>query len=171
MAQSRHPTPSLAHPEEALTVLFCLIDDAYALLNSHDAQHYESIKLLSDSEVIALALFQHLRGVQSEPSFFRDIERFLSHLYPGGVGLTPPRSIPEGSLSQPGTLLVIDRGYGDRPLWTGGMRNSPEVWMLRGATISYSSLYCMWLSSAVRGQSVPFAAALGQLTGLGARSL
>ena len=32
MAQPNH-TPRLAEPEEALTVLFCLIDDAYALLN------------------------------------------------------------------------------------------------------------------------------------------
>ena len=32
MAQPQH-TPSLAHLEEALTVLFCLIDDAYAHLN------------------------------------------------------------------------------------------------------------------------------------------
>jgi hypothetical protein len=89
MAQSQHTTPSLAHLEEALTVLFCLIDDAYAILNSHGARRYESIKRLSDSEFIALALFQQLRGVQSEPSFLRDIERFFSHLSPGGVGLHP----------------------------------------------------------------------------------
>src|SRR5215213_3429068 len=56
MAQANH-TPRLAHTEEALTVLFCLIDDAYGLLNPH-ARRYESLKLLSDSEVIALALFQ-----------------------------------------------------------------------------------------------------------------
>src|ERR687886_276961 len=88
MAKHKH-TPSLAHLEEALSVLFCLIDDAYALLNPHGARHYESIKRLSDSEVIALALFQQLRGVESERSFFRDVQRFFSHLFPGVVGLHP----------------------------------------------------------------------------------
>src|SRR5829696_2243274 len=87
MAQANH-TPRLAHTEEALTVLFCLIDDAYGLLNPH-ARRYESLKRLSDSEVIALALFQQLRGVESERSFLRDTERFFSHLFPGVVGLYP----------------------------------------------------------------------------------
>src|SRR5215203_7154977 len=62
MAQHQH-THSLAYLEEALTVLFCLVDDAYTLLNPR-ARRYESIKRLSDSEVIALALFQQLRGVE-----------------------------------------------------------------------------------------------------------
>jgi hypothetical protein len=88
MAQPQH-TPSFVHLEEALTVLFCLIDDAYAHLNPHGAQRYESIKRLSDSEVIALALFQQLRGVESERSFLRDAQRFFSHLFPGAVGLHP----------------------------------------------------------------------------------
>jgi Transposase DDE domain len=88
MAQPNH-TPRLAETEEALTVLFCLIDDAYAHLNPHGAQRYESIKRLSDSEVIALALFQQLRGVESERSFLRDAQRFFSHLFPGVVGLHP----------------------------------------------------------------------------------
>jgi hypothetical protein len=87
MAQPNH-TPRLANTEEALSVLFCLIDDAYRLLNPH-ARRYESIKRLSDSEVIALALFQQLRGVESERSFLRDTERFFSHLFPGVVGLHP----------------------------------------------------------------------------------
>jgi hypothetical protein len=87
MARSNH-TPRLAHTEEALTVLFCLIDDAYRLLNPH-ARRYESLKRLSDSEVIALALFQQLRGVESERSFLRDTERFFWHLFPGVVGLHP----------------------------------------------------------------------------------
>src|ERR671916_988587 len=87
MAHTQH-THSLAHLEEALTVLFCLIDDAYALLNPH-ARRYESIKRLSDSEVITLALFQQLRGVESERSFLRDAQRFFSHLFPGVVGLHP----------------------------------------------------------------------------------
>lgn len=87
MARPQH-THSLAHLEEALTVLFCLIDDAYAHLNPRP-QRYESIKRLSDSEVIALALFQQLRGVESERSFLRDADRFFSHLFPGVVGLHP----------------------------------------------------------------------------------
>ena len=87
MAQPNH-TPRLLETEEALTVLFCLIDDAYAHLNPR-ARCYESIKRLSDSEVIALALFQQLRGVESQRSFLRDAERFFSHLFPGVVGLHP----------------------------------------------------------------------------------
>jgi hypothetical protein len=94
MAQLNH-TPRLAQTEEALTVLFCLIDDAYAHLNPHGACRYESIKRLSDSEVLTtLALLQQLRGVESERSFLRDAQRFFSHLFPGVVGLcTPPRFI------------------------------------------------------------------------------
>jgi hypothetical protein len=87
MAQPHH-TPRLLQTEEALTGLFCLVDDAYAHLNPH-ARRYESIKRLSDSEVIALALFQQLRGVESERSFLRDAQRFFSHLFPGVVGLHP----------------------------------------------------------------------------------
>ena len=87
MAQPNH-TQRLARTEEALTVLFCLIDDAYALLNPK-GRCYESIKRLSDSEVITLALLQQLRGVESERSFLRDAQRFFSHLFPGVVGLHP----------------------------------------------------------------------------------
>jgi Transposase DDE domain len=87
MAQPNH-TPRLAQTEEALTVLFCLIDGAYAHLNPN-GKRYEPLKRLADSEVIALALFQQLRGVESERSFLRDAERFFSHLFPGVVGLHP----------------------------------------------------------------------------------
>ena len=87
MARQKH-THSLLHLEEALTVLFCLIDDAYALLNPRPSR-YESLKRLSDSEVITLALFQQLRGVESERSFLRDTGRFFSHLFPGIAGLHP----------------------------------------------------------------------------------
>jgi hypothetical protein len=86
MARPQH-IPPLTCLEEALTVLFCLIGDAYRLLNPHGARHYESIKRLSDSEVIALTLFQQLRGVESERSFLRDAQRFFSHLFPGVIGL------------------------------------------------------------------------------------
>jgi hypothetical protein len=61
--------------EEALTVLFCLVDDAYGLLNPEGVRRYEGLKRLSDSEVLTLtlALFQQLRGVESEHSFLRSI--------------------------------------------------------------------------------------------------
>jgi hypothetical protein len=83
-----HPqhTPTLDSLEEAITVLFCLIDDAYAFLNP-SGLGYHSLKKLSDSEVLTLALFQQLRGVESERSFLRDAQRFFSHLFPGVVGL------------------------------------------------------------------------------------
>jgi hypothetical protein len=87
MAQPQH-TPSLGCLEEAVTVLFCLIDDAYALLNPR-GRRYESLKQLSDSEIIALALLQQLRGVESERSFLREAQRFFSHLFPGVAGLHP----------------------------------------------------------------------------------
>ncbi len=87
MAQQKH-TPTLAALEEATTVLFCLIDDAYTLLNPR-CQSHDSLKRLSDSEVLTLALFQQLRGVESERSFLRDTQRFFAHLFPGVVGLHP----------------------------------------------------------------------------------
>jgi len=87
MAQPHH-TSRLAATEEAVIVLFCLVDDAYALLNPR-GRRYESLKRLSDSEVITLALFQQLRGVESERSFSRDAERFFAHLFPGVARLHP----------------------------------------------------------------------------------
>ena len=87
MAQAQH-TPALASLEEAITVLFCLIDDAYALLNPRWRSH-ESLKKLSDSEVLTLALFQQLRGVESERSFLRDAQRFFAHLFPGVARMHP----------------------------------------------------------------------------------
>jgi len=74
--------------EEAITVLFCEIDDAYRHLNPN-GQLYESLKRLSDPEVITLALFQQLRGVESCRAFLREAARFFSHLFPGVVGLVP----------------------------------------------------------------------------------
>src|SRR5918994_3696915 len=68
------PTPAypLARPSEgAVSVLFCLVDDAYALLKPR-ARRYEFLKRLSDSEIVALSLFQQLRGVESERSFLRE---------------------------------------------------------------------------------------------------
>jgi hypothetical protein len=87
MAQSQL-TPQLALLEEAVTVLFCRVDDIYYRLNP-EGRRYENLKELSDSEVITLALFQQLRGVESERSFLREVARFFSHLFPGIVGLHP----------------------------------------------------------------------------------
>src|ERR687890_405988 len=87
MAQPNH-TPRLLQTEEALTVLFCLVDDAYVHLNPR-AGRYRSLKRLADSEVLALALFQELRGIKSQRSFLRDPERVFFHLFPGVVGLHP----------------------------------------------------------------------------------
>ncbi len=81
-------TPGLCALEEAVTVLFCLVDDAYRLLNPA-GRRYESLKKLSDSEVLTLALLQQLRGVESCRSFLRDAERFFAHLFPGVAGLFP----------------------------------------------------------------------------------
>ncbi len=82
-------TPPLAALEEAVTVLFCLVDDAYRDLNPQGARRYEGLKRLSDSEVLALALLQQLRGVESQRSFLRDAARFFSDLFPGVLGLAP----------------------------------------------------------------------------------
>jgi hypothetical protein len=87
MAQAQH-TPTLASLEDAITVLFCLVDDAYTHLNPRGQSH-ESLKKLSDSEVLTLTLFQQLRGVESERSFLRDAQRFFVHLFPGVVGMHP----------------------------------------------------------------------------------
>ncbi|MCA1715592.1 MAG: transposase [Actinobacteria bacterium] len=87
MTQAQH-TPEATLLEEAITILFCEIDDAYRILNPR-AGLYTSLKQLSDSEVLALALFQQLRGVESERSFLREATRFFSHLFPGVVGLHP----------------------------------------------------------------------------------
>jgi hypothetical protein len=87
MAQTQH-TLSLAHLEEAITVLFCLIDDAYERLNPRCRSH-ESLKKLSDSEVLTLALFHQLRGTESERSFLRDAQRFFVQLFPGVAGMHP----------------------------------------------------------------------------------
>ena len=69
LAQYTSSPPSL---EEALTVLFCFIDDAYEQLNPHSSRRYTALKKLSDSEILTLALFQQLRGIESERSFLRD---------------------------------------------------------------------------------------------------
>jgi hypothetical protein len=81
-------TPQLSLLEEAMTILFCRIDDAYYHLNPK-GRHYESLKVLSDSEIMTLALLQQLRGIESQRSFLREAARFFSHLFAGVVGLHP----------------------------------------------------------------------------------
>ncbi len=83
-----HLTRRPERTEEAITALFCLIDDAYRLLNPR-GHRYGSLKRLSDSEVLTLALLQQLRGVESQRSFLRDAERFFCDLFPGVAGLAP----------------------------------------------------------------------------------
>jgi len=87
MDRSEH-AQGFALLEEAVTVLFCLVDDVYQTINP-DGRRYERLKKLSDSEVITLALFQQLRGIESQRSFLRDLSRFFSHLFPGVVDLAP----------------------------------------------------------------------------------
>jgi hypothetical protein len=87
MALPEH-TPEFTLLEEAITVLFCEIDDAYRLLNPK-GQRYATLKQLSDSEVITLALFQQLRGIESERSSLREVGRFFGHLFPGVLDLHP----------------------------------------------------------------------------------
>jgi hypothetical protein len=87
MARPGH-TPQFVVLEEAITVLFCLIDNAYTTLNPK-RRRYASLKRLSDSEVTTLALFQQLRGIESQRSFLRDAGRFFSHPFPGTLGIHP----------------------------------------------------------------------------------
>ena len=122
MARAHH-TPRLDQAEDAVTTLFCLIDDAYRLLNPTRWRGYESLKKLSDSEILTLALLQQLRGVESERSFLRDAQRYFAHLFLGVVDLAPSslhrrlrglrrfleplrRAILEKLIGDPETLLI-----------------------------------------------------------------
>lgn len=86
-------------------------------------RHYSSLKRLSDSEVLTLALVQQLRSVESSRSFLRDAGRFFGHLFPGVVGLYPSslhrrvrklgrfleplrRTVLEELVGEPETMLV-----------------------------------------------------------------
>ena len=82
----------LEEAEEAIIVLFCLLEDTYRILNPQAGRYESLLKRLSDSEVITLALLQQLRGVESGRSFLREAARFFSHLFPGVVGLLHPSS-------------------------------------------------------------------------------
>jgi hypothetical protein len=90
-----------------MTVLFCPIDDAYYRLNPK-GRHYESLKELSDSEVMTLAIVQQLRGIESQRSFLREVTRFFWHLFPGVVGLHPSSFQIGGYASSGATLSPCD---------------------------------------------------------------
>lgn len=100
MARTNH-TQRLAQTEEALTVLFCLVDDAYTLLNPDGRRRYERLKRLSDSEVIALVLFLAAaagRGVRAL-LFARHPEVFLSPVPRGRRA--PPFLVPSQGTQAP----------------------------------------------------------------------
>jgi Transposase DDE domain len=88
MAHTNH-TPRLAYTEEAITVLFCLIDDAYRILNPHGAHSYESIKRLSDSEVITLALPSAAEGRRVGALVLAGCREVLLPPVPGSGGTAP----------------------------------------------------------------------------------
>lgn len=107
MAQAQH-TPTLASLEEAVTVLFCLIDDAYALLNPN-RRTYESLKRLSDSEVLTLALFQQLEGRGERALVFARRPALLLPPLPRGGGDAPLLAAPsrEEAEAFPGALAPL----------------------------------------------------------------
>ena len=93
MAQP-HLTRELARTEEAVTPSCSASSTTPTGSSTPKGQLYESLKQLSDSEVLTLAIFQQLRGVESERSFLRDVGgRFFAHLFPGVVGLLEPSSL------------------------------------------------------------------------------
>jgi hypothetical protein len=94
MARDHH-TRQFDRTEEAITVLFCLADDAYRLLNPRAARRYESLKRLSDSEVLTLALLQQGPYAASSPAARSCATRSVSSraCSPAWSGTLPPRSI------------------------------------------------------------------------------
>ena len=66
----KHHTHQFTGTEEAITVLFCLIDDSYANLNPR-GRRYESLKQLSDSEIISLL---SRRAGARRPLAYRDLQ-------------------------------------------------------------------------------------------------
>src|SRR5687767_12636583 len=90
-------TPQLALLEEAMTVLFCRIDDTYYHLNPK-GHHYETLKVLSDSEIITLALLEATAG-HREPA-----------LFPARVCPVLLAPVPRSGGSSPFLLVCLDRG-------------------------------------------------------------
>jgi hypothetical protein len=91
MTQPQH-TPLAQLLEEAIITLFCEIDDRYRILNPQ-ADLYASLKGLSDSEVITLAIFQQSCGAwsPSAPSCARS-PAFSATSSPRSSASIPPRS-------------------------------------------------------------------------------
>jgi len=85
-----HHTEAFARTEDALTVLFCLIDEAYALLNPR-AEGYEAIKRLSDSEALTLALLQQLRVSRASARYSGTPSGSSLTCSLGWWAFTPPR--------------------------------------------------------------------------------
>ena len=77
--------------EEALTVLFCLVDDFYQNINPN-GRRYESLKKLSDSEIITLALFQQLRASRANARSCETPSGSSRTCSPGWLVCTLPRS-------------------------------------------------------------------------------
>ncbi len=171
MAQAKDTRGGVA-PEEALTVLFCLVDDAYRLLNPR-GRRYEGLKKLSDSEVLTLALLQQLRGVESCRSFLRDAGRFFAHLFPGLAGLAPSsfhrrvrklgrfleplrRAVLPELVGEPETLLVDStllsvlhpRQVRQSAGW--GSPSSGAAWARRGSFCVYGVKLHLFLCAANR---------------------
>ncbi len=92
-------------------MLFCFADDAYSHLNPR-AKSYESIKRLSDSEVLTLALFQQFRGVESERSFLRDAQVSSRTCSPGWPTFSPLFVPPEGTRAPALPGAAAPRGAG-----------------------------------------------------------
>jgi hypothetical protein len=93
----------LALPEEAVTVLFCRVDDVYYRINPQGRRH-ETLKDLSDSEVVTLALFQQLRGVESERSFLRE----AAHIRPLGAPHNGPDTLDNTLCLCPNHHVLFD---------------------------------------------------------------
>ena len=96
-------TPQLALPEEAVTVLFCRVDDVYYRINPQ-GRRYETLKEISDSEVVTLALFQQLRGVESERSFLRE----AAHIRPLGAPHNGPDTLDNTLCLCPNHHVLFD---------------------------------------------------------------
>jgi hypothetical protein len=89
MVQAQHTPQRLLLLKEAFITLFCEIDHAYTHLNPK-GQYYATLKRLSDSQVLTLALFSS-SFEECNPNLFplRETARLFSHLFPGVLGLHP----------------------------------------------------------------------------------
>ena len=84
-------------------MLFCRVDDAYYRINPQ-GRRYETLKDLSDSEVVTLALFQQLRGVGSERSFLRE----GAHIRPLGAPHNGPDTLDNTLCLCPNHHVLFD---------------------------------------------------------------